>query len=152
MPDIGHAEASSFPDQSHLKWQYKKLSTGKIHERDNTSLFIDAAENIFNLFIGIKSKSIWEDIKIKLFECFSFESESVDDKFKKFQTVFPEIGFFYDSNQWREEALLVADSSKLIKLIKEDNPSYTLGSDKKWFYFHLAALEQREHIIDLLKF
>ncbi len=151
LPDIGHAEAASFPDQSYLKWKYKKLSTGKIHERDNTQLFIEAAKNIFNLFTGIQSDINWNDIKVKLHECFSFNADSVNDKFKKFQTVFPEIGFFYDETQWREEALQVADSSKLIKILKEENQSYILGSDKKWFYFHLAALEQREYILNLIK-
>jgi len=151
LPDIGHAEATSFPDQSHLKWRYKKLSTKNIHERDNTQLFIEAAKNIFNLFIGVKPDVSWKDIKIKLFECFSFETGAVDDKFKKFQKVFPEIGFFYDENQWRDEALRVADSSKIVKILKEDNPTYVLGSDKKWFYFHLAALEQRKYIMDLIK-
>ena len=28
LPDIGHAEAGSFPDQSHLKWRYTKESEG----------------------------------------------------------------------------------------------------------------------------
>lgn len=151
MPDIGHAEASSFPDQSHLKWRYQKDSTGKIHERDNTQLFIEAAENILHIFKGVKSDVSWNDIKVKLSECFSFEADSIDDKFKKFQKVFPEIGFFYDETQWRNEALSIADSSKIVKILKEDNPSYVLGNDKKWFYFHLVALEQREYIMGLIK-
>ncbi len=150
LPDIGHAEAASFPDQSHLKWRYKKLSTDKTHERNNTQLFIEAAENIFNLFIGVQTDISWTNIRTKLFECFSFETDSIDNKFKKFQKIFPEIGFFYDETQWRNEALHVANSSKLVKILKEDNQSYILGSDKKWFYFHLAALEQREYIMNLL--
>lgn len=151
LPDIGHAEASSFPDQSHLKWRYLKNSTGEPHERDNTLLFIKAAENIFNLFRGIKSDISWREIEVKLFECFSYEADSIEEKYKKFQKVFPEIGFFYDEIQWRDEALSVVASSKIVKILKEDNPSYTLGSDKKWFYFHLAALEQREFVMSLIK-
>lgn len=151
LPDIGHAEAASFPDQSHLKWRYLKNSTGKIHERDNTELFIEAAANIFDIFKGIQKDISWVDIKVKLFECFSFEADSIEEKFKKFQKVFPEIGFFYDENQWRNEAIRVTKSNKIVKILKEDKPTYVLGSDKKWFYFHLAALEQREYVMSLIK-
>ena len=151
LPDIGHAEASSFPDQSHLKWSYIKEANGKTYERDNSILFLDAAEQIFNIIKGIKSENIWIDIKSKLFECYSFDTELIEDKFKKFQKVFPEIGFYYDEKQWRQEALLTFERSKLLKIVKEENHSYVLGSDKKWFFFHLAALEQREYIARLLE-
>lgn len=151
FPDIGHAEAVSFPDYSHLKWRYKKLSSSKVHERDNTQIFIEAAENIFNMFIGIEKNASWVEIKQKLSECFSLDTENVDEKFKKFQKVFPEIGFYYDETQWRSEALRVTKSSKITKILKDDKKSYVLGSDKKWFYFHFAALEQREYIMSLIK-
>lgn len=152
LPDIGHAEAASYPDQSHLKWRYRKLSTNTIIERDNSKIFLEAAENIFNIFIGINKKSEWESLKTKLNECFLFYSDSLDEKFNKFQKVFPEIGFYYDSKQWHNEALSVVKPNNIVKKIKEDKPNYILGSDKKWFYFHLAALEQREFIIKFLQF
>jgi hypothetical protein len=151
LPDIGHAEAASFPDQSHLKWRYVKESDGKTYERDNPQLFIDAAEHIFDILKGIKHENIWKEIKTKLIECFSFEAETLDEKFQKFQRIFPEIGFYYDEKQWRNEALNVVERSKLFKQIKKEYKSFTLGSDKKWFFFHLAALEQREHIQKLLE-
>ncbi|RLD79613.1 MAG: hypothetical protein DRJ07_11525, partial [Bacteroidetes bacterium] len=87
----------------------------------------------------------------KLIECFSYQADSIEEKYKKFQKVFPEIGFFYDENQWRDEALSVSDNSKFGKILQENNQSYKLGSDKKWFYFHLAALDQREYILGLIK-
>ena len=152
LPDIGHAEAESFPDQSHLKWRYKKLSTNKITERNNTKIFLEAAKNIFNIFISINDKANWKSIENKLYECFSVEDNSVDNKFKKFQKVFPEIGFYYDAKQWHSEALSVVKPTNIVNKLKEDKPSYVLGSDKKWFYFHLVALEQREYVMELLKF
>lgn len=151
LPDIGHAEATSFPDQSHLKWRFIKDADGKTYERDNTLLFIDAAEHIFNLLIGMKRDVDWPELRNKLFECFSFVPESLDDKIKKFQRVFPEIGFYYDEEQWRNEALLTVERSKIFKVIKEENHSYVLGSDKKWFFFHFAALEQRDYVFKLLE-
>ena len=151
LPAIGHAEAASYPDQSHLKWSYIKDSDSKVYQRDNTLLFMDAAENIYNIFRGNKQEDIWTETKSKMFECFSFEAKSLDDKIKKFQRVFPEIGFYYDEEQWRNEALHTVEQNRLFKARKEDSEFYVLGSDKKWFFFHFAALEQREYIYKLIE-
>ena len=151
LPDIGHAEAESFPDQSHLKWRFRKLNTNKIIERNNPEIFLDAAENIFDIFIGLNKNTIWKDVKNKLAECFLIEDNSTDKKFKKFQQVFPEIGFYYDSNQWHNEALKVVEPKNIVNKLKKDKPNYILGSDKKWFYFHLVANEQREYVMNLLQ-
>ncbi len=151
LPDIGHAEAASYPDQSHLKWSYVRVSDGKTYIRDNTLLFLDAAEHIFNLLKGKVKDEIWFEIKDKLFECLSFEAESVEEKIKKFQSIFPEIGFFYDEKQWRKDALLTVKRSKLYSVVKDNKHLFELGSDKKWFYFHYAALEQREYIYELIQ-
>ncbi len=149
LPDIGHAEAASYPDQSYLKWRFVKEADNQVYERDNTELFLDAAENIINLFKGTNTLEFWPSVRTKLQECFSYQPESLEDKFKKFQAVFPEIGFYYDESQWREEALSAVNNKKLMKVI-DDRDHYVLGSDKKWFYFHLAALEQREYVLGLL--
>lgn len=149
LPDIGHAEAASYPDQSHLKWRFVKEANNQLYERDNTELFLEAAEQILVLLKGVSALSFWPVIKTKLRECFSYQPDSIEDKFKKFQEVFPEIGFYYDENQWREEALSAVNRTKLVKVI-DDRNHYVLGSDKKWFYFHLVALEQREYILGLL--
>ncbi len=97
-----------------------------------------------------KTTDNWSQIKNKLHECFCYEAKSIEEKFQKYQKVFPEIGFFYDENQWRNEALNAVNEKKLLKVI-EDNNHYVLGSDKKWFYFHLVALEQREYILSLIE-
>jgi len=150
FPDIGHAEVNDFPDKSHLKWRYKKANSTTFSERDNTRLFLQAAENIFDILIGTNKKQDWNAIKIKLFECFSLETDHLEEKFKKFQQVFPEIGFYYDEYQWKSEALKIMQGSKIEELIKTKEPAYVLGSDKKWFYFHFAAQEQREHVLKLI--
>lgn len=149
LPDIGHAEAGSYPDQSHLVWKFTKKANGKVYERNNAELFLKAAENIMQLFKGTNKLKDWEDIKTRLRECFSYQGKSMEDKFQKYQKVFPEIGFYYDDKQWRNEALN-AVNGKIMQVI-DDNEHYVLGSDKKWFYFHLVALEQREQVINLLK-
>ncbi|MDF1546258.1 MAG: hypothetical protein P1P88_00460 [Bacteroidales bacterium] len=150
LPDIGHAEAASFPDQSHLKWRFLRKSDNKVYERDNTQLFLDAAEKIMLMFKGVDPIKLWPQTKTKLYECYSYQADSMEDKFMKFQRVFPEIGFYYDANQWRNEALRTIERKKILKVIKEEEKHFVLGSDKKWFYFHLAALEQREFVLELL--
>ncbi len=150
FPDIGHAEVNNFPDKSYLKWRYKKANSSDFFERDNSRIFLKAAEHIIDLFIGVNKLDI-DDLKNRLFECFSFETDNLEDKFNKFRQVFPEIGFYYDEYQWRNEALEIMQKSKLKELLKDKNPAYVLGSDKKWFYFHFAAQEQRAYVFDLLK-
>jgi hypothetical protein len=149
LPDIGHAEAGSLPDLSHLKWRFVKESGSEIYERDNPLLFLDAAENIINKLKGLNNLKDWSLIKQKLQECFAFEVDDIDEKFKIYQRLFPEIGFYYDVNQWRNEALRLVERKKLVKMM-DQKPSYVLGSDKKWFYFHLAALDQRNYVLGLI--
>jgi hypothetical protein len=150
LPDIGHAEVGRFPDISHLKWRFTKESETVVYERDNTQLYLEAAENIVELFQGFNDLNEWEDVKQKLQECFSFETENLVEKFKKFQRTFPEIGFYYDELQWRNEALQLVERSKLKEMI-DKKPAFVIASDKKWFYFHLAAHDQRNLVLGLIQ-
>jgi len=150
LPDIGHAEAGGFPDISYLKWRFVKESGNEVYERDNSQIFIEAAENILALFKGINELVEWDSIKQKLHECFSFEAENSEEKFKKFQRTFPEIGFYYDENQWRTEALRLVEKNKLAKMM-DKKPAFVIGNDKKWFYFHLAAHDQRNFALALIE-
>jgi hypothetical protein len=150
LPDIGHAEAGSLPDLSHLKWRFTKESGDELFERDNKLLFIEAAENIINKLKGLINLKNWPLIKEKLLECFGFEVDNIDEKFKKYQRLFPEIGFYYDINQWRNEALRLIERKKIRNMI-EQKPTFSLGNDKKWFYFHLAANDQRNYVLDLIE-
>lgn len=45
---IGHGAVLSFPDKPYLKWSYKDYS-GKLIERDNSLIFLDAAKSIFSV-------------------------------------------------------------------------------------------------------
>jgi hypothetical protein len=150
LPDIGHAEAGSYPDISHLRWRFVKESENTVYERDNAQLFLEAAENIIKLLKGLNEISDWESAKNKLLECFLFENNDIDEKFKKFQKTFPEIGFYYDEKQWRNEAISTLEKKKLIKIM-DQKPSYIIGNDKKWFYFHLAAHDQRNFVLNLIE-
>jgi len=45
---LGHGAVLSFPDKPYLKWSYKDYS-GKLIERDNSLIFLDAAQNMFSV-------------------------------------------------------------------------------------------------------
>jgi hypothetical protein len=150
LPDIGHAEVGPYPDISHLKWRFVKASGNTVYERDNTQLMMEASELIFNLLQGIGGTENWEGIQFRFQECFSFESSNIEEKYIKFQKTFPEIGFYYQENQWKDEAIRLIERTKLMQVM-EQTPRYVLGSDKKWFYFHLAAYEQRTFVTSILE-
>jgi hypothetical protein len=151
LPDIGHAEVGSFPDLSNLRWRFIKESDESPHERDNTQLFLEAAENILMILKGWNELKDWDEVKSKLQECFEYERNETEEKFKKFQRIFPEIGFYYDENQWRSAAIRLVERSKLMTMMTENRARFVLGSDKKWFFFHLAALEQRNFVLSLIE-
>ncbi len=52
----------------------------KVYERNNTELFLDAAESILSLFKGTNSLEFWPEIAAKLKECYSYEADSADSK------------------------------------------------------------------------
>jgi len=146
-PDIGHGEADDFPDLSHLHWKYKSASSGKITERKNDEIFLDAAFEIFKILGGFyKNEDEWKSIEPKLNNCFCAKLE-INDKISLFQKLFPEIGFFYDPNQWRNDALALEKSSLHEVLLDSKKKKYKIREDMKWFYFHIEAFKQRNFML-----
>lgn len=151
LPDIGHAEAGSFPDISHLRWRYIKESDGRIYERDNPAVFMEAARQIASVFELYEGKNDWKLLEPLVYKCFCFESDSLEEKVFQYSKLFPDIHFSYDKNQWKNESLILPDRPYQLKLGWNDSPHYKQGIDKKWFYFHRAAYQQREYIMGLLR-
>lgn len=149
---MGHAEALYFPDQSHLKWKYEHDASGFEYARDNTGIFLEAACTIFNAICEAnKQPGNWKCLVNKIKDCFSVPSDSIKEKFQKYQELFPEITFDYHENDWRNQALK-GESFDWINFEEDDYKAHTyeFNGDLKWFYFHMAAYEQRlfaiEHI------
>ncbi len=133
-PDIGHIEAFKYPDLSHLKWKYNG-SRGEV-VRDNSLLFMDAAEAINNYLVQILGHpNRWSEYRDQLEQCFRF----TDGKASKFEEVFPQIRFDYDAKDWRNEAIAQDEEIK-------DRHSPLDG--KKWFKFHEEAYEQRLFVMN----
>jgi len=149
LPDIGHAEAHSYPDLSFLKWKYTYAKTKKEVVRDNFQEFYEAAKTIYNILLDFNNKkSNWTSFEDKLIDCLKYETFDAEEKFEYYQKIFPEIGFYYNSNQWEKEAINISRKfvslPQKMEIIKGD---VTNKKDLKWFYFHKIALEQRYYIL-----
>lgn len=145
FPDIGHAEAFDLPDQSHLKWKYEHDSTGIEYTRDNTAIFLEAAHAIFSILCKINDVPCnWKGLVNKIKEGFSVPSDSIKTKFQKYNELFPEINLDYHEDDWRNQALK-GESFEWLHFEEDDykNQCYEFNGDMKWFYFHMAAYEQR---------
>ena len=137
------------PDTSYLKWKFTYNATNKTVERNNPEIFYNASENIYKLLSDFnKHNSEWDSFKNRLFKCFSFINDSDIEKYEFYQKLFPEIGFFYNNDLWKDEAILI--SRKFIDL-PENIPTqeFKIKKDRKWFYFHNIAIEQREFVLGL---
>lgn len=153
IPDVGHAEALNFPDLSHFKWKYEHDESGFEYERNNTTIFLEAAQSIFISLCGINNISgNWKSLVDKIKECFSVNSDSMKTKFKKYKDLFPEVKFEYHENDWRNQAL-IGDSFDWSNFEDDDykNFSYEYRGDLKWFLFHKAAYEQRLFVINNIR-
>jgi len=129
MPDIGHAEAHNFPDLSHLKWRYSKSSNKNLIIRDNTLLCMQAANNIFEVFKKItNSNQNWSYFDYLFLQCFNKKTEVLEEKYANFVNKFSDVSFNYDENKWKKDALEYID--------------------KKWFYFHIEACNQRNYVLN----
>ncbi len=142
LPDIGHAEAGTFPDKPHLQWRYVLEHTKKTIERDNIAIFTSAAKNIFELLQNQQSKCKWHELEPRLTKCFEVPVFDCDDRIKLFYDEFKEIKFDYDDEDWEEAALGDDDVEDYF---------YQKDFDMKWFYFHEEALRQRFFVMDRIK-
>ena len=151
LPDIGHAEAKDFPDIAYLKWKYTYKSSGKTVERNNSEIFFAASKNIYDILSNFNEQnSEWESFNARLYKCFSFINDSDKDKYEFFQKLFPEIGFYYNEDLWKDEAILI--SREFIEPPNNiQNIEYKLKEDTKWFHFHSIAIEQREFVLGKVK-
>lgn len=145
MPEIGHAEAYHYPDLPFMNWSFKKIKNrGKI-TKNNLSSYIDAAEHIFSFLKSITNQGYkWENFGGKLVQCISNVEHSLSKRCNFYKTSFPEIGFYYNPNLWKNQ-LLSADRNTLTKTIKKEN------KDLKWLLFHKAAWEQRKFVMSNIK-
>ena len=150
LAPIGHIQASCYPDRSDLVWEYEQDYMGFDVHRENTLIFLEAAQIIYEVLCEFNDVSpSWKQIVDRINECLSVPTDSKKKKFKKYREVFPEIRFDYDRNEWRRAAMKKGyfnfgdyDAKDYDKIVCKFN------NDMKWYYFHLEALNQRKFVMD----
>ena len=153
MPDVGHAEAFNYPDQSHLSWRYKQDFSGKKQTKNNTAIFLDAAKTIFSILCKFNDKPCnWQEFAGKIEEALATPTDSQLTTSLKYSELFCEIGLSYDEEQWRREALR-GERFEWIYFEQRDykSQSFEYNGDLKWFYFHKAAYEQRISVLKRIR-
>ena len=150
-PDVGHAEALTLPDKTNLLWMIQYANNNKIKMRNNPFLFLDSAKTIYTELINITgSENGWENIseKIKTYLEKPKGDDSYPDSFAAASLLFPDISFGYDEKEWRKLAITGNVYDWKGKHFERDiQPEiFTFNGDLKWFFFHEAALEQRDYV------
>lgn len=143
LPEIGHAEAYNYPDLPFLNWSYKNKNERIF--RSNLNIFIEAVENIYKFLCEIsnnKSENLLNFID-KIIFCLSNPEESIKKRFETYKKYFPEISFYYDQSEWKND--IFETKNHLCFPINYKLEKY------KWLIFHEAALAQRVFVCKNIK-
>jgi hypothetical protein len=166
LPQIGHAEAGTYPDRTNLKWKYLRHKEKEHEVRHNSQDFFKAAKVIYDMLCNAKKHkqgkvTPWDEIKGKIQDLFNSPEEDLSKHCNEWRRAFPKLlnykKFKYSSKAWREEAL----EPKKTKDIEWDkfhpsefkslrfklNPGFPKSS---WVQFHRAALKQRHFVLENL--
>jgi hypothetical protein len=152
-PDIGHAEAGKLPDQSEALWRCKPKKRS-VKGENNCTEFIEASYAILDVLSkATKKGKSWRNTKARLRKCFMRPWN--DDGFKpsdksEWRAQFPGLHFDYDAEGWFAGALTAKGG--LLDLLGSvsglDPEDYEVRGGKEYFYFHAAAGQQREAILE----
>jgi len=136
LPDIGHAEASDYPDRPYLKWSYQYDGVENISsshtERNNPQIFADAVYHIYS-YLLMANKTVGEPDKLteisnQFKTCFkSMENDTSAFGEQTYKKLLNADNLYYSETLWFHD-------------------SQTNYSDL-WFWFHIKAFEQRNTIL-----
>lgn len=143
-PDIGHAEMANMPDDSTLRYRYRRESNHQIVERDNPTQFLQAARAIYDLIrSSTGAEDGWATLRPLVERCLSEP--------KQWGTVFADVFSTggYDRLAWRREALEGDrhDWDKMSGASEFAQLRYNAGPDVKWFLYHVEASKQRSWVL-----
>lgn len=166
LPQIGHAEAGYFPDQSYQNWKYKNGNGNEFIERDNSDIFLDAAKTIYTKLLDVEKQESdpvlsWDDISGEIVKLLNYKQKDINKRCKKwrkqFKKMFAPYKFDYNRLNWREEALEPKakanvdwddfDPTKFRTIEFKMKPGFYESS---WTCFHKAALRQRHYVLENL--
>lgn len=166
LPQIGHAEAGYFPDESYLTWKYQRRKPKKMVQRNNTDEFFTAAGTIYNLLLAVNKPNSdpsipWNGIKNRIDDLLADPEEELSKRCDKWREAFEDMlapeKFEYDRRKWREEALEPKrksdidwddfEPSDFKRLRFPMKPGFF---DTPWVHFHRAAMKQRHYVLENL--
>jgi hypothetical protein len=167
LPRVGHAQAGHFPDFPFLHWKYTRDATKEHIERDNTMLFLSAAETIYHYLVSIIKSAYapvipWQNIQTDIRKIFMVSENDPDKRCRKWQNYYQQVfgdssGYHYDAKQWRREALnpqndkeLAWDDYQPSEFSKLSFAMTTGFYETRWVKFHRAALKQRNFVLEQL--
>ncbi len=158
---LGHGAALSYPDLPYLKWSYKDYSGTKV-ERDNTMIFIEAADEMCKAMrryrVGDPEAVVpgLDDFeKDRLYRFFRrFDYEEADRRHERWINLIQagELGFpgarldyiHKGENSWKHQAIGTTKYKDDDDDIFDYHPSF-LGSD--WKQFHDALMVYSSDIV-----
>lgn len=166
MPQVGHTEAGSYPDQPHLRWKYRRSGAKKLSERNNRREFLTACHRIYGLLSAAANEPSqavipWSRLSPALQELLADPSHDSEKRcrqwHRRFAAHFKDHSFEYDRLAWREDALKPAHRQDVAW---DDFSQTALGRlrfdyhegfyQSRWVRFHRAALKQRHLVLENL--
>lgn len=153
IPPVGHAQAGDYPDLPYLKFEYENGLKGKVF-RDNRDLVDAVVVDAFRILNKANNsyRFLSAPLLRKIESCLSFQNKRLSRRMGRWWDEFPKVKFSYDKNTWQREAIgneLPFDVLESLKFV--GTPRYEFRGDRKWFWFHQAAKEQREFVMSRIK-
>jgi len=166
MPQIGHAEAGSYPDLPQIRWKYRRKGQQNTSERKNSEDFLKACKEIHRLLTDVEKDDStelipWGNLAEPIYYLLKSPEYDQEKRWKmwreEFADLFIDNEFDYDKLAWRKEAL----EPKRKKDIEWDDFSQTeFGRlkfpykegfyESNWVRFHRGALKQRHFVLENL--
>lgn len=140
---IGHLQAGRYPDRPWHVWDLQKAGRVDWSYRDNSLIFVNAANAIYRQLRKIRSLEPEglplesEHVLLRLFK----QRIPCPDLFYRWRTLrqwrkaIPSVFFAYDPGLWRDQAL----------------HEHQFIGDHKYFYFHAEAYVQRQFVLTQLE-
>ena len=154
LPEIGHAEAGTYPDLPHIWWR-RHQKTGSWLERNNPEAFRRAAKAIFEILFawadktdsaesGHPARMSWEDAAPRIDRLLRKDG-SKEDRCAAWKGEFSDLfngDWSYRENHWEREA------RELLHPSTEEGINAFYNS--LWVTWHRAALRQRHYVLEQL--
>jgi hypothetical protein len=173
MP-LGHLQARTYPDQSEAEWKCSRKVDQQPIGRKNSDFFLTAAKRVYEELQKIPRAgegAEWEPLADRILAVFSLPLTagakivntldiildkiglaSLVEKYRRkciqhWIEAFPEVNFSYDREEWRR-LTLAGRHHKWDDFGEKDYQrlTYVYTKNPIFFYFHVAAKEQREFV------